>query len=76
MTQRGLQDCIKDSLEKYFLDLNGETSNGVFKMVTQQTESATIKFVLDKVNQNQSEAARILGINRATLKKKVSLYSL
>ena len=76
MTQRGLQDCIKDSLEKYFLDLNGETSNGVFKMVTQQTESATIKFVLDKVNQNQSEAARILGINRATLKKKASLYNL
>ena len=76
MTQRGLQDCIKDSLEKYFLDLNGETSNGVFKMVTQQTESATIKFVLNKVNQNQSEAARILGINRATLKKKVSLYNL
>ncbi|MBC8513569.1 MAG: Fis family transcriptional regulator [Candidatus Thioglobus sp.] len=76
MTQRGLQDCIKDSLEKYFSDLNGEKSNGVFKMVTQQTESATIKFVLDKVNQNQSEAARILGINRATLKKKVSLYNL
>ena len=76
MTQKGLQDCIKDSLEKYFSDLNGETSNGVFKMVTQQTESATIKFVLDKVNQNQSEAARILGINRATLKKKVSLYNL
>jgi len=76
MTQRGLQDCIKDNLEKYFSDLNGETSNGVFKMVTQQTESATIKFVLDKVNQNQSEAARILGINRATLKKKASLYNL
>ena len=76
MTQRGLQDCIKDNLEKYFADLNGETSNGVFKMVTQQTESATIKFVLDKANQNQSEAARILGINRATLKKKVSLYNL
>jgi len=76
MTQRGLQNCIKDNLEKYFSDLNGESSNGVFKMVIQQTESATIKFVLDKVNQNQSEAARILGINRATLKKKVSLYNL
>ena len=76
MSQRGLQDCIKDNLEKYFSDLNGESSNGVFKMVIQQTESATIKFVLDKVNQNQSEAARILGINRATLKKKVSLYNL
>ncbi|MEC7595768.1 MAG: helix-turn-helix domain-containing protein [Pseudomonadota bacterium] len=76
MKQRGIQDCIQDNLEKYFSDLNGEPSNGVFKMVTQQAESATIKFVLDKVNQNQSEAARILGINRATLKKKVSLYNL
>ena len=76
MKQRGIQDCIKDNLEKYFSDLNGEPSNGVFKMVTQQAESTTIKFVLDKVNQNQSEAARVLGINRATLKKKVSLYNL
>ena len=76
MTQRGLQDCIKENLEKYFSDLKGESSNGVFKMVTQQTESATIKFILDKVNQNHSEAARVLGINRATLKKKVSLYNL
>ena len=76
MKQRGLQDCIKENLEKYFSDLNGESSNGVFKMVTQQAESATIKYVLDKVNQNQSEAARILGINRATLKKKASLYNI
>ena len=76
MKQRGLQDCIKENLEKYFSDLNGESSNGVFKMVTQQAESATIKYVLDKVNQNQSAAARILRIHRATLKKKASLYNL
>jgi Fis family transcriptional regulator len=76
MKQRDLQDCINDKLEKYFSDLKGEKSNGVFKMVTQQAESATLRFVLDKVNQNHSEAARILGINRATLKKKVTLYKL
>ena len=76
MKQRDLQDCINDNLEKYFSDLNGEKSNGVFKMVTQQAESATLRFVLDKVNQNHSEAARILGINRATLKKKATLYKL
>ena len=55
MNQRDLHDCINDNLEKYFSDLNGESSNGVFKMVTQQAESATIKYVLDKVNQNQSD---------------------
>jgi len=76
MKQKDLQDCINDKLEKYFSDLNGEKANGVFKMVTNQAESTTLKFVLDKVNQNHSEAARILGINRATLKKKVVLYKL
>ena len=76
MKQRDLQDCINDKLERYFSDLNGEQANGVFKMVTSQAESTTLKFVLDKVDQNHSEAARILGINRATLKKKVTLYKL
>ena len=76
MKERDLQDYSNDKLEKYFSDLNGEKSNGVFKMVTQQAEYATLKFVLDKVNQNHSEAARILGINRATLKKKATLYKL
>ncbi|HCX13221.1 MAG TPA: hypothetical protein DHJ28_02960 [Gammaproteobacteria bacterium] len=45
-------------------------------MVTQETESVTIKFVLDRVEQNQSKAARILGMNRGTLKKKIELYKL
>ncbi|MCS5591128.1 MAG: Fis family transcriptional regulator [Gammaproteobacteria bacterium] len=76
MNQSDLHDCIHHKLERYFTQLDEESPSGVFKMVTQQTETATLKFVLDKVNQNHSEAARILGINRATLKKKVALYQL
>lgn len=76
MNQSDLHDCINQKLERYFTQLDDESASGVFKMVTQQTETATLKFVLDKVNQNHSEAARILGINRATLKKKVALYRL
>lgn len=76
MNQSDLHDCIHLKLERYFTQLDQEPASGVFKMVTQQAETATLKFVLDKVNQNHSEAARILGINRATLKKKVALYQL
>ncbi|EEZ80106.1 helix-turn-helix domain-containing protein [Candidatus Thioglobus sp.] len=71
-----LPACINAKLERYFEQLNGESANGVFKMVMQETESVTIKFVLDAVEQNQSEAARILGMNRGTLKKKIELYKL
>ena len=71
-----LPACINAKLDRYFEQLNGEKVSGVFKMVMQETESATIKFVLDRVEQNQSEAARILGMNRGTLKKKIELYKL
>ena len=71
-----LPACINAKLDRYFEQLNGEKVSGVFKMVMQETESATIKYVLDRVEQNQSEAARILGMNRGTLKKKIELYKL
>ena len=76
MSSTDLPACINAKLNLYFDQLNGESTSGVFKMVMQETESATIKFVLDMVEQNQSEAARILGMNRGTLKKKIELYKL
>ena len=53
-----------------------EKASGVLKMVVQESETITIKFILDKVKKNQSEAAKILGMNRGTLKKKIELYKL
>jgi Fis family transcriptional regulator len=76
MISTDLPACINAKLERYFKQLNGEQASGVHKMVMQETESTVIKFVLDIVNQNQSEASRILGINRGTLKKKIELYKL
>ena len=76
MISTDLPACINAKLERYFKQLNGEQASDVHKMVMQETESTVIKFVLDSVNQNQSEASRILGINRGTLKKKIELYKL
>ncbi|SMN13883.1 DNA-binding protein Fis [Bathymodiolus heckerae thiotrophic gill symbiont] len=76
MNSTDLPTCINTKLKRYFKQLNGEQVSGVRKMVMQESESITIKFVLDMVEQNQSEAARILGMNRGTLKKKIALYKL
>jgi Fis family transcriptional regulator len=45
-------------------------------MVMDDVEPVVIQYVLDRVNQNQSRAAKILGLNRGTLKKKIDLYKL
>jgi Fis family transcriptional regulator len=76
MKDTDLPACINAKLARYFEQLSGEQASGVSKMVLQEAESITIKFVLDKTKQNQSEASRILGINRGTLKKKIELYKL
>lgn len=76
MDPTDLPNCINTKLSRYFKQLNGEQVSGVHKMVMQESESITIKFVLDMVKYNQSKAAKILGVNRGTLKKKIELYKL
>ncbi|NYT27329.1 helix-turn-helix domain-containing protein [Candidatus Thiodubiliella endoseptemdiera] len=76
MNTTDLPKCINAKLERYFTQLKGEPATGIHKMVMNESESITIKFVLDMVEKNQSEASRILGMNRGTLKKKIELYKL
>jgi Fis family transcriptional regulator len=60
MSLTNLPDCINTKLNRYFKQLDGEKTSGVLKMVVQESEAITIKFILDRVEQNQSEAAKIL----------------
>ncbi|MCH9712136.1 MAG: Fis family transcriptional regulator [Proteobacteria bacterium] len=76
MSSTDLPACINAKLDRYFEQLDGEQASGVYKMVMNEVEPVTIKFVLELVNHNQSEASRILGMNRGTLKKKIELYKL
>ena len=76
MSSIDLPTCINAKLSRYFEQLDGEQASGVHKMVINEVEPIVIKFVLNLVNNNQSEASRVLGINRGTLKKKIELYKL
>ena len=71
-----MEERLKIKLKKYFNSLDGEEAHDVLKMVLDDVEPVVIKYVLDRVNQNQSRAAKILGLNRGTLKKKINLYKL
>lgn len=45
-------------------------------LILQETEKPLIEMVLRKTNYNQSKAAVILGLNRNTLKKKMTVLKL
>ena len=71
-----LSACVKLSLDRYFNDLNGEKTSGVYDMVIAEVEKPLLEIVMRHVKSNQCKAAEILGINRNTLRKKLKTYKL
>ena len=68
--------CIENSLQQYFADLDGETPCGVYDMVLHQVEEPLLRCVMQACENNQSRAAQMLGLNRNTLRKKLTQYNL
>jgi len=71
-----LAPCVKQSLERYFNDLNGEKTSGIYDMVMAEVERPLLEIIMRHVKSNQSKAAAVLGINRNTLRKKLKQYKL
>ena len=71
-----LAKFTEQRLQDYFLQLDGNKPSQLYEMVIQQVEQPLIKVVLQQTHNNQSEAAKILGISRGTLRKKMALFGM
>ena len=71
-----IDKIIQESLEVYFNRLGEQKSHAVLEMVINAAERPTIEFVLKKTNYNYSASSKILGITRATLRKKVAKHKI
>ena len=71
-----LEQCVRDSLELYFRDLDGETPHSLYDMVLKLVEKPMLEVVMAKADNNQSRAADWLGINRNTLRRKLTDHNL
>ena len=70
-TQRSLRDMVKNSIEQYFEDLGGHETINLYELVLKEVEVPLLTVVLEQSKNNQSKAAKILGLNRGTLRKKL-----
>ena len=73
---RVLSECVTESLDHYFTQMGDHMPTDLHKMVLKQVERPLLEKVLQVTDGNQLRAAEILGINRATLRKKIALYNL
>jgi Fis family transcriptional regulator len=76
MSQHDLGRCVTRSLEQYFHDLDGEKPSAIYAMVLNSIEKPMLELVLAKAGSNQTLAAEMLGINRNTLRKKLTEHQL
>ena len=68
--------CVRGTLERYFRDLDGEKPHDIHSMVIANVEKAMLEIVLEQAAGNQTLAAEMLGINRNTLRRKLTDYQL
>lgn len=75
-SRTALAGCVDQALTQYFERLEGFPPGNLHGMMLDEVERVLIRRVLDHANGNQRAAAEILGINRATLRKKARAHGL
>lgn len=71
-----LREHVAQSVRRYLRDLNGCDADDVYEIVLREMEIPLFVEVLNHCEGNQSRAAALLGIHRATLRKKLKDYGL
>jgi len=75
-TSDPLSELVRDSLDHYFDQLDGTAPNELYQLVISQVEQPLFESVMRHTGGNQTRAAALLGISRATLRKKLALYNI
>jgi len=72
-----LKDEVRKAMRRYFNQLDQKNIPiNVYELVLKEVEPPLLKSVMKFAKNNQSKAARILGINRTTLRTKLKKYNI
>ena len=76
MTPKPIDTVVRENLEAYFRDLDGEEPHSMHEMLIKLVEKPLLEVVMQRTGGNQSKAADWLGINRNTLRRKLTDHKL
>jgi Fis family transcriptional regulator, factor for inversion stimulation protein len=74
--QPALRECVARAVRRYLADVESEPTESLHALVLGEVELPLLREVMAWYGGNQSRAAVALGINRATLRKKLHQYGL
>ncbi len=71
-----LRDHVATSIRRFLGDLDGCDTENLYEIALRELEIPLFAEVMEHCEGNQSRAAAMLGIHRATLRKKLREYGL
>jgi two-component system nitrogen regulation response regulator GlnG len=71
-----IKDFLEEKLKRYLKDMARVTNFNLYDTILSEVEKALISIVLREANGNQLKTARLLGINRNTLRAKIREYKI
>jgi len=76
-SQSALSECVARTVRRYLADIGDtECAEGLHALVLREVEIPLLREVLAFHEGNQSRSAHALGINRATLRKKMAAHGM
>jgi len=71
-----LEKWLDKSIRQYVGAMNGENNGHLHELIMGGIEKPLVEIVLKETGGNQTQAANILGVNRNTLRKKITEYKI
>jgi two-component system nitrogen regulation response regulator GlnG len=71
-----IKEFLEEKLKRYLKDMAQVTNFNLYDAILSEVEKALISIVLRETNGNQLKTARLLGINRNTLRAKIREYNI
>lgn len=72
--EQNLQEIIYNLVNRFLAENKGNTIDNLYDMILQEIEPPLLQAVMEKKRGNQLQAAKLLGISRGTIRKKLQRY--
>ena len=71
---QGLQDLVYGLVSRFLAENKNKSVTDLYDMILSEVEPPLLQAVMEKRRGNQLQAARMLGISRGTIRKKLHRY--
>ncbi|MFA6302341.1 MAG: helix-turn-helix domain-containing protein [Legionella sp.] len=72
--EQGLQDLVYSLVTRFLAENKAKNIDDLYDMILSEVEPPLLQAVMEKRRGNQLQAAKMLGISRGTIRKKLQRY--